>query len=1172
MKKLSQFSGAVPFFCAVFLNAFVDLGHKIVIQNTVFKLYDGPTQVVLTAIVNGLILLPFLLLLSPAGFLSDRFSKPRVMQLAAWLAVILCAGITTFYYLGWFELAFAMTFLLAAQSAIYSPAKLGFIKELFGKERLGQANGVVSALSIIAILAGIFAFSILFEVWFPKTSAGEAAHTDSGILQAIAPIGWVLLACAIVELIMMYRLPNLAPQAADRPEPFNWGRWLSGRLYADDLKPLGQSRVIRLSVIGLAMFWSVGQVMLAAFPAFLKEKTGVDNTIWVQGVLACAGLGIALGSVFAGRMSRDHIETGFLPIGACGIALGLLILPHTNSLALAALTFFWIGTMGGLFIVPLNALIQFTAASNALGKTLAANNWVQNVGMLSFLLLTVVFSSFGWSSESLLNLIAWVAVAGGLYTIYQLPQSLTRFLLTWVLSRHYKLQVQGIKNLPAKGGVLLLGNHISWIDWAILQLASPRPIRFVMIKNIYSRWYLTWFFDLFGCIPIEQGPRSREALKTVAEKLNAGDVVCLFPEGTISRTGHLAEFRRGFEKACEEVNDEVVIVPFYLRGLWGSQFSRSSERLRKQQATGMQRDLVIAFGNPMPKNSTTEQVKQRVLDVSIHSWQEYAESLPTLPQQWVRSAKRHASLPVVCDTLGTDLNGLQALTGSALFAKRIKKYSRSQTVGLLLPTTAGAMICNMATLLAGKILVNLNYTAGAAAMLSAIEQAKIDTVYTSEKFLRKLEAKGIDVEQLKSNANLIYVEDVKNTFSPLEKAGTLIACKLLPTRILQRWLCSSRRDTTQALDSTAAIVFSSGTEGTPKGIQLSHKNIMANVKQVSDVLNMEANDVMLANLPLFHAFGLTAAQFLPLLEGIPVVAHPDPTDALGSAKAIAKHNATIMFGTTTFLRMYIRNRKIHPLMLSSMRLIVAGAERLTPEVRDQFNLKFNKDIYEGYGATETTPVASVNLPDRLSEQDWKVQLGQKRGTVGMPLPGSSFKIVDPHTFTELNTGESGMILLGGCQVMQGYLNQPDKTDAVIKHIDGTRWYVTGDKGRLDEDGFLTIEDRYSRFAKIGGEMIPLGKIEHALQPLLPVMDETEEEVSETVPELIAVNIPDAAKGEKIVLLTTIALTAEQVRTALSEAGLPSLANPASIIPVDHIPKLGSGKTDFGEAKRVAQDQ
>lgn len=1156
MKRLIQFAGALPFFFAVFLNAFVDLGHKIVIQNTVFKLYDDSLQVTLTAVVNGLILLPFILLLSPAGFVADRFAKPRVMQLAAWAAVVLCAGITAFYYLGWFELAFAMTFLLAAQSAIYSPAKLGILKEMFGKARLGEANGIVSALSIVAILTGIFAFSILFEMGFPK----EDNLTAGQVLHAIAPIGWVLLASAVLELVMMYRLPHLPASGAS--EPFSWGHWLSGRLFARDLQPLSQSRVIWLSVIGLAMFWSVGQVMLAAFPAFIKMRTGVDNTIWVQGVLACAGVGIAMGSMFAGKVSRDHIETGLLPVGAVGIAIGLLYLPHVSGLGMAAISFLWIGFMGGMFIVPLNALVQFHADSKALGKVLAANNWVQNVCMLTFLLITVAFSLLGWSSQSLLQLISLVALVGGIYTIYQLPQSLTRFLLGSILSRRYRVHVQGMKNLPARGGVLLLGNHVSWIDWAILQIASPRPIRFVMIRNIYSRWYLKWFFDLFGCIPIEQGPRSRDALKTVSEKLNKGEVVCLFPEGTISRTGHLAAFRKGFERACEDAGDDVVIVPFYLRGLWGSQFSRSSNRLQKQRAVGLSRDLVVAFGSPIAKTSTAEEVKQRVLDVSIASWQEYVEELPDLGQQWVASAKRFRGRALLSDSLGTELTATQALTGSAIFARRIRRLTSRQNVALLLPTTAGAMICNMAVPLAGKTLVNLNYTAGVDAMLSAVEQAGVDLVITSEKFLRKLEGRGLDTAALRENARLVMVEDIRETISLVEKVFTAALCKFLPASLL-KIVIGHRADPA----STAAIVFSSGSEGAPKGIMLSHRNIMANVKQISDVLNVEDDDVMLANLPLFHAFGMTAAQFLPLLEGIPVVAHPDPTDALGGAKQIALHRATIMFGTTTFLRMYARNKKVHPLMLKSLRLIVAGAEKLSADVREQFKLKFNKDIYEGYGATETTPVASVNLPDCLGIQDWKVQQGSKPGSVGLPLPGSSCRIVDPETFESLPVGESGMILIGGHQVMQGYLNQPEKTAEVIREMEGIRWYVTGDKGRIDEDGFLFIEDRYSRFAKVAGEMVPLGKIEQALLPLLPPVEE-----GDALPEIVAVNLPDPGKGEKVILLTTVALERDAVREAIAAHGLPSLANPADIQQVDAIPKLGSGKTDFAGAKKLAMGE
>ncbi len=1152
MKKLHQFQGALPFFTAIFLNAFMDLGHKITIQNTVFKLYEGEMQISLIAIVNALILLPYILLLSPAGFISDRFRKTRVMQISAWIAVCLCIGITYAYYQGWFWFAFGMTFLMAAQSAIYSPAKLGFIKELFGKNRLGEANGIASALAIVAILAGSFAFSLGFESLFQSNSSDEGE-----VLRNIAPMGWLLIATAIFELIMMYRLPKQDPVEAKIN--FNWPRFASGRLFIDDLAPLRSRRVIRLSVVGLAMFWSVGQVMLAAFPEFLKSTLAVNNTIVVQGILACSGIGIALGSTFAGRLSRDHIESGLLPVGAVGIAIGLLILPTVDSVYTAGLDFLFVGFMGGIFIVPLNALIQYIADENALGKTLAANNWVQNVCMLSFLMITVLFSQLGWSSVGLLYLIAGVAVIGGIYTIYELPQSLTRLLLSGILSRHYRVKVQGMKNIPSKGGVLMLGNHVSWIDWAILQIASPRPVRFVMVRNIYERWYLKWFFDLFGCIPIEQGPRSRKALEDVAELLNQGEIVCLFPEGVISRNGHLAEFRRGYESACENVNDEVVIVPFYLRGLWGSQFSRSSDTLKKVKSTGLSRDLIVAFGPAISKETKADVLKRRVFDLSISSWQEYIDNLPTIGEQWIDTVKRQAKNLSLADTLGTRVNAYEALTGAQILARRIHKISPEKNIGLLLPTSVGGMLGNMAAVLAGKTIVNLNYTASEVAQISAIEQAEIKTIYSSKRFIKKLQSKGINTDFLEDNCQLIYLEDLKQSANLAEKLFTLLIVKFFPSSLLKQLFLHNTSP-----DSTAAILFSSGSEGAPKGVMLSHKNIMANVKQITDVLNMEADEVFMANLPLFHAFGLTATQFMPLLEGVPVVCHPDPTDALGSAKAIAEYRATLMFGTSSFYRLYIKNSKVHPLMLQSLRLVIAGAEKLQDEVRREFKLKFNKDIVEGYGATETTPVASVNLPDILSLQDWKIQKGEKPGSVGMPLPGTSCKIVDPENFEELPTGESGMILIGGSQVMQGYLKNPEKTANAIREIDGIRWYVTGDKGLLDEDGFLHIQDRYSRFAKIGGEMVGLGTVESTVRNLYAQDDSEASEL-----ELVAVNIPDEKKGERIVLLANRELDFTELKEKLSETKLNKLAWPSQLICLENIPKLGSGKTDFGRAKSIA---
>lgn len=313
-------------------------------------------------------------------------------------------------------------------------------------------------------------------------------------------------------------------------------------------------------------------------------------------------------------------------------------------------------------------------------------------------------------------------------------------------------------------------------------------------------------------------------------------------------------------------------------------------------------------------------------------------------------------------------------------------------------------------------------------------------------------------------------------------------------------------------------------------------------------------------LPLFHAFGLTVNQFMPLIEGIPVICHADPTDAVGVAKAVAQYRATILCGTSTFFRLYAKHPKVHPLMMESLRIVVAGAEKLNPAVREAFLSRFNKHILEGYGATETTPVASVNLPDCLDTQYWDLQTGSKPGSVGMPLPGSSVRIVDPQTFEELPTGSDGMILIGGPQVMQGYLNNPEKTEQVIKDIDGSRWYVTGDKGHLDEDGFLFIVDRYSRFAKIGGEMISLGAVELAAQQALG---------GET--EVIAVNLPDDKKGEQIILLTTTTLDSDELRKAMLAGGCNPLLLPARILQLEYLPKLGSGKTDFNLARQVAQE-
>lgn len=1154
MNKLYRITGALPYLLVVFLNAFVDLGHKITVQNTIFKVYDGNHQIVLTAIVNGLILLPFILLFSPAGFIGDRYPKSSVMRLSAWMAVLLTSAITFCYYQGWFWPAFAMTFLLAVQSAIYSPAKYGYIKNLFGKDNLAEANGIVQATTIVAILLGTFAFSILFESLF------DNAHSTREVMLAIAPIGWILILVSVLELLFAYRLPIL--EHGNRDEVFGLKDYLSGKSLFTNIKPVTTNTVIRLSVIGLAVFWSVGQVLLAAFPAFAKETLAETNTVVIQGILAATGIGIALGSSLAARWSKSHIETGLIPLGAIGISAGLLLLPQLTSATGHFLNFLFIGAMGGLFIVPLNALIQFCARRDEMGKVIAGNNLIQNISMLSFLIITVAFALAGFPSRWLLVLIALVAIVGCAYTIYKLPQSLVRVLLTALVTRRYKVHVQGLHNVPAQGGALLLGNHISWIDWAIVQIASPRPIRFVMLKAIYERWYLKWFFDLVGCVPIQSGSGSHQSLQTVAELLDAGEVVCLFPEGAISRNGHLAEFRRGFERACDMTHKEIPIIPFYLRGLWGSQFSRSSDKLKTTTNGSRQRDIIVAFGDPLSKHTKADVLKRKVFDLSVSAWEEHVSFFHTLPEAWIDTIKRQGSSLSIADSMSGSLTGVQALVGSIAIARRIRTHSPEQNIGVLLPTSAGGALTNMAVLLNSKTIVNLNYSASETAVRSALEQSGIKTVYSSRRFIDKLKkARGVDFDTLLEDVNVICLEEIHKQIGHIEKLTTWLMVRCLPTPLLKALVCESNDP-----DQTAAILFSSGSEGAPKGVCLSHRNFMANLHQIADVLNMQEHDAVMASLPLFHAFGLTVNQFMPLIEGLPMICHADPTDALGIAKAIARYHATILCGTSTFLRLFARNRKIHPLMLESIRLTVSGAEKLNEQVQQAFEARFNKTILEGYGATETAPVASVNLPDALDTNYWQIQTGTKRGTVGMPLPGTSFRIVDPETEEELPTGEAGMILIGGSQVMQGYLNQPEKTAEVIRILDGQRWYITGDKGFIDESGFLTIIDRYSRFAKIGGEMVGLGAIEDALRDALTAQGI---ELGED-DEFVATSIGDEKKGETIALLYSGDLQQATLKESLTASGVSSLMMPSRWIHVEAVPKLGSGKTDFVTVRAIAE--
>ena len=1140
MKNFYRIAGFFPYFLIVFFNATIDLGHKIILQNTIFKSFEGTELMVLTAIINALILLPFVFLFSPSGFINDKYAKVKVVQVLSFSAIIITILITISYYLGYFEVAFFATLLLAAQSALYSPAKYGLIKEMFGEEHLVRANSLVQSITIIAILLGAVIYSVFFEYFLP---AGISDKSE--ILQYIAPIGFILIFSSILDFFLSLKLVNT--QEEKKEERFSLSKYLRGQYFKKNNILIKRKKDIFHSVIGLGILWAISQTVVAVFGQFLKSSLQIENTIVVNLLLVVMGGGVVVGSIIVSRLFKNRIQMGIVPVGSFGLFLSLLVIVNLNDLYMMGVMFFFYGISTSLIVVPLNSIIQFNSSRIHLGRILATSNFYQNMMMLTALFVVAFLSYKGLDSKQMLLISAIFALFGLFWSLIKLPQSFIIFIGRIILRFFYKFDVSGLENIPKNKGVLLLGNHVSYIDWLIVQFAYPEQVSFVMEKGFYDKWYLQWFCKIFQVIPITSG-NSKSSLKKIEYVLSEGKTVVLFPEGMVTRNSLMNDFYSGYELAVKGAKN-TVIMPFYFHGLWGSKFSYGKSTKKK-----FRRELFIKFGRPLSSDTKTEKLKKEIIGLSVDIWNRYSELQENITRTWMDSIKSNSNF-FAADSTGLKLSNYKFLAGTLIMRKYFKKSIKSgENVGLILPSSVAGALANMALLSLGNIVCNLNYTTGEQPLKVAMNNANIKTIVTSRKFVQKLKSKSFKFDGALTGCHIVYLEDMKSSVYKLQLLVYYLRARFYP-KFLLKLLFTPKKN----MDDTAAILFSSGSEANPKGIMLSHKNIIANINQTHTLINYNDDDRIMGSLPIFHSFGFTVCTLLPIVKGIPIIYHFDPTDGYTIGKLIAKYRATAIFGTSTFFRLYACNRKIHPLMLDTIRLVIAGAEKLSINVRDEFKKKFGLEIYEGYGATETSPVASCNVPDTPMFDFKKIQIRHKYNTVGKPLIGTKIIVVDPDTFEELDLGKEGMILISGPQVMKGYLNDSKKTNQVIKEIDSRRYYVTGDKGKIDQDNFITIIDRYSRFAKIAGEMISLSRCEQQIQSCL-----------DSTIEIVASNVPDTRKGEKIVLLVSGDIDLKELKNILIEAKIHSLYLPSSYHKVDSIPKLVTGKVDLKNAKKVIQ--
>jgi len=705
----------------------------------------------------------------------------------------------------------------------------------------------------------------------------------------------------------------------------------------------------------------------------------------------------------------------------------------------------------------------------------------------------------------------------------------------------YRIRVVGAGNRPVAGPALLVCNHVTYVDQLIVGAVLRRYIRFLMYGPYFRKPGVSRVLGAMHVIPVceADGRGILRSLDRARQALRAGHVVCIFAEGSITRTGNLLPFKRGLERILEGV--DAPVIPVHLDGLWGSVFSNAGGRFFWKWPRRLPYRVTVSFGSPMPASSKAQDVRAAVMELGADAADHRRGDSEFLHLEFIRQAKRTPFAPAMADSTGASLSYWRTLaTGLGLARALERRCPGESTVGLLFPASVGGALANVAVAMANRVSVNLNFTAGPAAMASAVRQCGIRTILTSRRFL--------EGARLQPMEGMVFVEDLAKDIVWAERLAAAAAALLVPGWVL----CRRLRPADRTPFDLATVLFSSGSTGEPKGVMLSHHNVLSNVESIRQMFGTDRRDVLLGVLPFFHAFGYTGSIWFPVTTGFRAFYHPNPGDAETIGRLALRERATILISTPTFYGRYLR--QCPPEAFASLRYAVVGAERLRPAVAEAFQDRFGVGLLEGYGCTEMSPVVAGNVPDFMSNAIR--QRGCKPGTVGRPAPNVAVRIVDAQTGEILPAGREGLLLVRGPNRMIGYLGRPEETARSLRG----GWYVTGDLGALDEEGFLAIRDRVSRFSKIAGEMVPHGAIEDAALEHLGGA------------ACAVTGVPDESRGEKIVLLYADgSVEPGDLHRRLTSSALPKLwlPKPWNILRVAEIPRLGTGKVDLAKLKALA---
>jgi len=1108
-----------------FQGAFNDNGLKFFVIFLILGTNPTDSQKdLLVFYVGNLFAVPFLLFSMAGGYLADRFSK-RTVAIATKIFEIFAMLFAIYAFAnGSTRMAFVVIFLASTQAAFFGPAKYGLLPEVLPDELLSWGNGILELTTFIAIIAGAVVGPLLAQRFHGR-------ELYAGLLFG---------ALTLIGLTTSFTISHVP--AADPSRKFRFN------IFSDLIKQIRivkPDRTLHLAVVGNTYFWFLGALLQFVIVFYGREVLHIDETHggYLQAALA---IGIGIGSYAAGLLSAGKIEYGLIPLGAVGMSL------FAFAISLHGLTFLQVvvllaalGFSGGFFIVPINALIQHRPAEDKKGSVIAFANFLSFVGVIGA---SAIYSGFTHylhvGLESFFIWTAFMSLAATVYVLWLLPDSLLRLLLVVLTHTLYRLDVAGRERVPARGGALLVPNHVSMADAVLLLAALDRPVRFLMFKGSYDHPLVKPFAKILGVIPIssDQGPREMiHSLRRATQALQDGELVCIFPEGQMTRIGQMMPFRRGMERIIKGV--DVPIVPVNLDGVWGSIFSFAGGRFLWKFPRQLPYPVRVTFGAPLPSTSTAQEARQAVQDLGAEAFDRRKRHMKPLPRTFLYTARRHPLRFAMADGQTPKLTFFAVLARTLFLARRLRKtWQGQEMVGVLLPPSIPGALINFAAMLMGKVPVNLNYTASNETLESCAKQCNLKTVITASAFLERV--------HVTPPAETVFLEDLAQKPRFTERLGAALAF-FLPARLVEKYAGAERKTT---LEDIATIIFSSGSTGDPKGVVLTHYNVASNVEQLNQVFLLHSNDRIMGILPFFHSFGFTGTLCLPAATGIGVVFHPNPLDSRVIGALVNKYAVTMLLATPTFLNAY--TRRCEPEQFGSLRFVMAGAEKLPERISQAFEDRFGLRPLEGYGCTECSPAVTVNTID-FRAASFR-QVGAKRGSIGHPLPGMSVKIIDPETLQTLPVNQPGLLLVRGPNVMQGYLNQPEKTAAVLQ--DG--WYNTGDIAMLDEDGFLRVTDRLSRFSKIGGEMVPHIKVEDKLHELAHATEQM----------FVVTAVPDERKGERLMVLYTLPEDKlKETLDLLAKCDLPALwrPRPDQFLHVEKLPYLGTGKLDLRKARELA---